>query len=316
MDTIRFAASIASIYALVTAVGACGSDSGGGGASCASVCAKVEAAHCANDPDCMSQCADAKNATPSHCNDRYDALAKCFSTAKFTCDDNGQSVATACASRQDAWESCINGDEPDAGAGGSGSGGKGNGNSGSGNTGSGNAGSGGAGSSVTCDGTVWSKPCDVCIATSCCDLLTACRHDTDCLSLSACVTACTDDGCVQTCADNASQATVDQYNESITCASDHCTSECSDGPAGSGGSSSGSSGSSGSGNSGIGAPNDGNEGVASPTTPPDCLPVPSDVSGYCGDVKYKVIYDCPDGPPYKDCVLNTMDSSGIYCCGH
>src|SRR5262249_34364226 len=152
----RFAASIASIYALVTVVGACGSDSGGGGASCASVCAKVEAAHCANDPDCMSQCADAKKATPSRCNSQYDALAKCFSTAKFTCDDNEQSVATACASKQDAWESCINsGGEPDAGAGGKGSSNGGSGNNGSGGT---NSSSGGSGASVTCDGTVWSKP--------------------------------------------------------------------------------------------------------------------------------------------------------------
>lgn len=314
MDTIRFVASIASVYVLVTVVGGCGSDSGGGaGASCASVCAKVEAAHCANDPDCMSQCADAKNATPSRCTSQYDALAKCFSGAKFTCDDNEQSVATACSAKQDAWESCMNGGgEPDAGAGGSGSGGKGSGNDGSGGNGTA---SGGAGSSVMCDGTVWSKPCDVCIATSCCDKLTACRSDADCLRLGACVSACPEDSCAQSCADQATQAAVDLYNESISCANDNCTTECSGDEPGTGGSR-GSGGSTGSGKSGIGAPNDGNEGFASTTTPTDCLPVPSDVTGYCGDVKYKVIYDCPNGAPYTDCVLNTMDSSGIYCCGH
>ena len=51
----------------------------------------------------------------------------------------------------------------------------------------------------------------------------------------------------------------------------------------------------------VGAPNDGNGGHGSATTPPDCLFIPTDITGYCGDVKYKVIYDCPNGAPYDDC---------------
>lgn len=320
MNTIRIVLGFAVVYAFVTNLSGCGSDSGGGAASCASVCSRVTAAHCANDPDCMTQCAEAKKETPSGCTSAYNALANCFSTATFTCDDQEQSEAKACSSQQDAWQSCIaNDDSADAGAGGSGSGGKSGGDQGSGGK---SSGSGGSGSSAMCNGKTATTPCDACLASSCCSELTACQGNDDCVTLAACVDDCGDDTCVQSCADAASQAAVDLYNASITCANDHCTSDCSGGDTGSGGSSSsgGSSGSGGStggnGKSGVGAPNDGDTGFASPSTPPDCLDVPPDITGYCGDVKYKVIYDCPNGAPYSDCVMNTMDSSGIYCCGH
>jgi hypothetical protein len=310
VSTIRIVLGFASVYAFVTALAGCGSDSGGsGGASCASVCERITAAHCANDPDCMSQCAAAKKATPAGCTASYDALAGCFSTATFTCDDNQQSVADACKSKEGAWQACIDGGSPDPGPGGGGSGGK-----GAGGNGAGGRGSGGSSSGATCNGRTATTPCDACVARSCCDTLMACQADGDCLKLAGCVNGCSDDDCVQACADAAPQAAVDLYNESITCANDHCESECS-GSAGSGGST-GTGGSTGSSQSGIGAPNDGNTGSGSPTTPADCLPIPTDVTGYCGDVKYKVIYDCPNGQPYSDCVFNTMDSSGIYCCGH
>jgi hypothetical protein len=305
VKSIRLIIQITSVLGFVTAMGACGSDSGGGGASCSSVCSKVTAAHCESDPDCMTQCARAKDATPAGCMASYDALARCFSTAAFTCDEDGKSVAAACESQQTAWENCVNEGPADSGIGGAGSGG----------AGSGGKGSGGGSSSATCNGQKATTPCDVCLARSCCTQLTACEGDQDCVTLASCVQNCADDACVQACGDTASQEAVDAYNASIDCLNAKCNSACSgDDPAGGTNGTGGMNG--GSGQSGIGAPGDGNTGFGSPTTPPNCLPVPSDVDGYCGDVKYKVIYDCPSGAPYKDCVYNTMDSSGIYCCGH
>jgi hypothetical protein len=318
------------LVALAVLAGCGDDDSEGGGASCAQVCVKVEAAKCDNDPDCMDTCNGIKDATPMGCRSTYNALTSCYATAKFTCDGDKESVTKDCAKQETAYAECRqsggkdDGDK-DAGAGddngnggSSGSGGKDDGSNGgtggdaTGNTDAGASGSGGTGGSSggdgnACSGATVEGDCGKCLQTSCCDDLLACQNDSDCLTLTDCVGNCSDDGCVQTCADSASSSSVDLYNTFIDCASNSCESECSDGSSG---------GDSMSGGSDVGAPNDGDGGHASSTTPTDCLEVPSDVTGYCEEVKYKVIYDCPNGAPYDDCELNKVDASGIYCCGH
>lgn len=320
------------LIALASVLAGCGDDdSEGGGASCAQVCAKVEAAKCKKDPDCMDTCSNVKDQTPMGCTKSYNALASCYAGAKFTCDKDEQSVAEECSKQEVAYNECLQsggkddgdkdagGDTSDAGDNG-GSGGKSNGgkagsggtsgNSGSGASGSGGT-SGGAGTSGdACSGVMVDGKCGQCLADSCCDELIACQHDNDCLTLTDCVGNCNDDSCVQTCADSASSSSVDLYNTFIDCASGSCESECSDG-ASMGGADAGTSS-----DADIGAPNDGNGGHPSATTPTNCLPVSEGVTGYCEEVKYKVIYDCPDGAPYDDCELNKINSSGIYCCGH
>jgi hypothetical protein len=326
-------------------------DDADAGASCAQVCPNVMAAKCENDPDCMATCNKIKDSTPMGCTEVYNALTRCYVSAKFTCDDDKQSVAKDCSKQERAYAECLAGGGTDGGAkdssdagddeshgggtkgtgtGGtksSGSGMKGSGvtmlmhlgggtqthdagagaggNDGSGGrSGNGGGGSGGTTSGNDCSGEVVEGACDQCILAACCDEAVVCQNDADCITLEECVAQCSDSDCVQGCANSSSSSAIDVYNTLITCATEHCQSICSD-DAGTG-----------AGGSDVGAPNDGNEGHASATTPPDCLEVPSDVTGYCGDLTYKVIYDCPDGPPYADCDLNTMSSSGVYCCGH
>lgn len=314
----------------VAVLAGCGDDdTEGGGASCAQVCAKVEAAKCKKDPDCMKTCSNVKDQTPMGCTKSYNALASCYAGAKFTCDDDEQSVAKECSKQETAYSECLQSGGKDDGdkdaGGGSDNGGSGGGkddggkagssgatgNSGAGASGKGGT-SGGAGASGdnACNGAMADSKCGQCLQDSCCDDLLACQHDNDCLTLTDCVGNCSDDSCVQSCADSASSSSVDLYNTFIDCATGHCDAECSDGSS-VGGSDAGTSS-----DADVGAPNDGNTGHASKTTPSNCLEVPSDVSGYCEEVKYKVIYDCPDGAPYDDCELNKINSSGIYCCGH
>jgi hypothetical protein len=301
------------LVALAAGLAGCGDDDDTG-ASCAQVCAKVEAAKCKNDPDCMDTCSSVKDKTPMGCSKSYDALASCYAGAKFTCDADEESVAKECSKQESAYAECLQSggkDDSDKDAGGAddsggkanggkgGSGGDATGSSDAGTAGNGGAGSGGnACSSVTVEG-----KCGQCLQDSCCDGLIACQNDSDCATLTQCVGDCSDDSCVQTCADSASSSAVDLYNTFIDCASNKCKSDCSDGMSGGG-------------DSDVGAPNDGNGGHPSATTPTDCLPVSDGVTGYCEEVKYKVIYDCPNGAPFDDCELNKVDASGIYCCGH
>jgi hypothetical protein len=317
------------LVALVSVLAGCGDDDSAGGASCAQVCAKVEAAKCKNDPDCTSRCNDVKDSTPMGCAGSYNALATCYAGAKFTCDADEESVAKECSKQETAYAECresggkddgdkdagggnSNGDN--AGSGGKDNGGKGgSGGAGTGNAGagtSGNGGTAGTGSGDSCSGVMPNDECGQCLKGSCCDDLLACHDDSDCLMLTDCVGNCSDSSCIQTCADSVSSSAVDLYNTFIDCASNSCESECSDGS--SSGSDAGTSG----GDADVGQPNDGNGGHPSGTTPTNCLPVSSGITGYCDEVKYKVIYDCPDGAPYDDCELNKIDSSGIYCCGH
>lgn len=355
LNVIVFGSTLAAAAAVLPGCG----DDDDAGVSCAQLCPNIMAAKCKNDPDCMETCNKVKDTTPMGCTDVYNALTRCYLSAKFTCDDDEQSVAKECSKQESAYAECLAGGGKDGGAkdasddagdksshggstkgSGSGTGTKGSGtgtgtkgtgsgvtmlmhllggmqaqdagvdaSANGGNSGSGGDGSGGTNGGTTsgndCSGEMLEGACDKCIVASCCDDAVACGKDADCITLENCVAQCTDSTCVQGCADSSSSSAIDVYNTLITCATDHCQSACSDGT---------DTGTAGTGD--VGAPNDGNTGHGSPTTPPDCLDVPSDVSGYCGDSKYKVIYDCPNGPPYDDCAFNTMSSSGIYCCGH
>lgn len=340
LNVIVFSSTLATVAAVLPGCG----DDDDAGASCAQICPNIEAAKCENDPDCTSTCKKIKDTTPMGCTDVYNALSRCYLSAKFTCDKGKQSVAKECSEQESAYADCLAGGDKDGGAKdsddagdagshggstkGSGSGGKGSGSGvtmlmhllggmqaqdagtgasrdgGSGDQGSSGAG-GGTASGNDCSGATVEGACDQCILDACCADALACGNDADCVTLENCVGNCSDSDCVQGCANSSSSSAIDVYNTLITCATDHCKSACSEGTdAGTGG------------GSDVGAPNDGNTGHGSATTPPDCLYVPTDVSGYCGDLKYKVIYDCPNGAPYDDCEFNTMSSSGIYCCGH
>jgi hypothetical protein len=289
------------MVALAAVLAGCGDDdSGGGGASCAQVCAKVEAAECANDSDCMATCNSVKDSTPMGCTGSYSALTSCYAGATFTCDADEESVAEKCNAQEIAYAECVqSGGEDDAteDAGGGTDVGD---NAGSGGDAMGNA---GAGAPDGCSGLTVGGECGECLEGSCCDELLACQDDSDCPALTDCVSTCTDSDCQQACADASTSSAVDLYNAFIDCAAQNCEAECSDG---------GSSG----GSEDVGEPNDGNGGHASTTTPTNCLELPADTTGYCEEVMYKVIYDCPDGPPYADCELNQIDAAGVYCCGH
>jgi hypothetical protein len=297
----------------------CGDDDSEGGASCAQVCAKVEAAKCKNDPDCMSTCNGYKDSTPMGCTDTYNALTRCYAGATFTCDNAKESVAKECSKQESAYAECVQSggkdDGKDAGGGRDDAGNVDNGGSGGDTKGnpdagmSGNGGTGATGGGTSCAGATVDGQCGQCIQGSCCDELLACQNDSDCLTLNECVGGCNDSSCAQTCANSASSNAVDLYNTFIDCATKQCESECTDGTM-----SSADAGVSG-GDADVGAPNDGNGGHPSATTPTNCLPISTGVTGYCEEVKYKVIYDCPDGAPYDDCELNKVDASGIYCCG-
>jgi hypothetical protein len=346
-DVIVFGSTLAAVAAVLAGC----DDDAEAGASCAQICPNVMAAKCENDPDCMATCNKVKDSTPMGCTDVYNALTRCYAGAKFTCDGDEQSVAKECSQQERAYAECLTGGGKDGGAKdtsdagddgshggstkgtggtkGSGSGMKGSGvtmlmhlsggtqthdagagaGSDGGSGGSSNQGGGGSGGTTSgndCSGETVEGACDQCILAACCDEAVACANDADCVALEDCVAQCSDADCVQACADASSSSAIDVYNTLITCATDHCQSVCSEGTdAGPG-----------AGGSDVGAPNDGNTGHGSATTPPNCLYVPPDVTGYCGDSKYKVIYDCPAGPPYDDCAFNTMNSSGIYCCGH
>ena len=291
--------SSATLAAFTAVLAGCGDDDAGGGATCVQVCAKVEAANCENDSDCMSTCNDVKDSTPMGCTGSYSALTNCYAGATFTCDADEESVAEGCGQQEIAYAECVQSGGEDDGNTDAGGGNEDDVNAGSGGDAMGNA---GAGATDSCSGLTVGGECGECLEGSCCDDLLACQDDSDCPTLTECVGNCSDSSCQQTCADASSSSAVDLYNAFIDCATRSCEAECSDGST--------------SGSEDVGAPNDGNGGHTPTMTPPDCLELPADTTGYCEEVTYKVIYDCPNGPPFDDCELNAIDASGIYCCGH
>jgi hypothetical protein len=84
----------------------------------------------------------------------------------------------------------------------------------------------------TCTGMFSGNPtCDMCLNTSCCAELTACKADQECLALVSCVNACVGDGgtlasCAGPCSADASSTALQEGVAVQTCLGTNCSTQC------------------------------------------------------------------------------------------
>lgn len=188
-------------FSIVTGCGG-DDDNKSGGASCATICKKINAASCPAESDCMSSCQEQINATPIGCKPKLDAMTSCFAHTSFTCDADGEAQPNGCTKEIDAWATCLqeNGATPGEEGGDDGTG-------------------------DICAAGADDNTCDTCQKQKCCAELTACSDDADCNGLATCAAACADDTCVQTCLDTYPDGFA-ILDEAATCQTENCGTPC------------------------------------------------------------------------------------------
>lgn len=297
------------LFAVLFGALGCGGDDAGGGleekssALCSRICAGSAKANCAADPDprdCVDTCEGYLDETPRQCEAKLEAFTRCASKATFTCGADDESTPKGCERQLEAWARCVNLDsdgqagDRDGETTGSRDGGvtvpttpsipspPGMPTSG---------GDAGTGTALMCAAKSGDDACTSCTKSRCCDAIAACGAD--CQRVFQCVSACTTDACITSCA-QAAPVGAQQFLALGECQESACSSVCA-------GDSDGDT----TGNVG--------DDSSDPFASGDCLPRGSVPAGYCNVAGKPNAYECVK-PPFPGCVASPTGAEDVYCC--
>jgi hypothetical protein len=185
------------------------SEVGNTAATCADLCAKSGAAHCPADTNCQMQCTQSIASTPPSCRPQSDAYTACAAAAVWTCNEDGESEATACDAQLTAWSTCVFEASGAADAGTTPS-----------TESDTDGGAGNTPPAPGCAASTSADPCTACSENQCCAELRTCAASPTCRKDSTCVSACGngDAVCIFQCVSSASS----EFRAATSCALGKC----------------------------------------------------------------------------------------------